>query len=966
MREFVSYVGTLDGDEKGEAQVYCNRLFLAFGWPGYKEAGARLESRVSVFGNQGKTTKKFIDLLWPSSPPLRSGCLIEMKRRGEKLEQHRQQAFEYWINSVPHRPRYVLLCNFDEFWIYDFDLQLYEPVDQLAISELPDRYTALNFLFRDEKKPQFGNDRVAVTRDAADKMATIFNRLVRRGIDRIQAQRFVLQCVVCLFAEDISLLPKGLFTELVDDCAAGHDNTFDLFGALFRAMDNPAGPKGGRFKGVRYFNGGLFSTIEPIELDQVEVQLLAAAAKENWSKVQPAIFGTLFQSSMDQKERHAFGAHYTSEADIQKVVLPTIVRPWRERIAAAKTRDALLALRGELERFQVLDPACGSGNFLYVAYRELVRVEMELVNRLRTEYPSATKTGKKEIAATSFVSIKQFHGIDVIEFAVELAKVTLLLGKKQAYDEVSGSTIGQLGLSLMEDPLPLDDLNQNLVCEDALFAPWPKADAIIGNPPYQSKNKMQSELGAAYVQRLREQYPDMPGRADYCVYWFRRAHDELSAGGRAGLVGTNTIRQNYSREGGLDYIVANGGTIVESVSTQVWSGEAQVHVSIVNWVKAAAQGKKLLMWQDGDALDSPWRKELLLEINSALSINPDLTAACALLVNSASGACYQGQTHGHEGFLLDSDEAREMIKVSNLNADVIFPFLIADELIGGRNGEPTRYVIDFQHMDIHAASKYREPFARVRSLVLPDRKEAAERERKRNEEARKDNPKAHVNRHHEIFLDRWWQLSWGRGEMLAKIAKIPRYIACGQVTKRPIFEFVSSAIRPNAALMVFPLCDDYSFGVLQSAVHWEWFTGNCSTLTRRFRYTSDTVFDTFPWPQSPTQVQAKNVAKAAVQLRTERAKVMTKYGLSRRELYRQLEEPGRSPIKDAQAALDQSVRDAYGMKAKDQILAFLLDLNRVLAKAEERGEPVQGPGLPSCVSDQALFWSSDAIQAPSL
>ena len=157
---------------------------------------------------------------------------------------------------------------------------------------------------------------------------------------------------------------------------------------------------------------------------------------------------------------------------------------------------------------------------------------------------------------------------------------------------------------------------------------------------------MQSELGAAYVQRLREQYPDMPGRADYCVYWFRRAHDELSAGGRAGLVGTNTIRQNYSREGGLDYIVANGGTIVESVSTQVWSGEAQVHVSIVNWVKAAAQGKKLLMWQEGDALDSPWRKELLHEINSALSINPDLTAACALLTNSASGACYQGQTHG--------------------------------------------------------------------------------------------------------------------------------------------------------------------------------------------------------------------------------------------------------------------------------------------------------------------------------
>lgn len=965
IKEFVRYVGTLDGDEKGEAQVFCDRLFQAFGWPGYKEAGARLESRVPIVGKQGKTTKRFIDLLWPSAPPSRAGCLVEMKRRGEKLEQHRQQAFEYWINSVPHRPRYVVLCNFDEFWIYDFDMQIYEPVDQLGIAELPDRYPALNFLFREEKKPQFGNDRVAVTREAADKMATVFNRLVKRGIDRVQSQRFVLQCVVCLFAEDITLLPRGLFTELIDDCITGGNNTFDLFGALFRAMDTPVSPKGGRFKGVRYFNGGLFSTVDPVELTKPELQLLMGAAKENWSKVQPAIFGTLFQSSMDQKERHALGAHYTSEADIQKVVLPTIVRPWRERIASANTRESLIALRGELERFQVLDPACGSGNFLYVAYRELVRVEMELVNRLRMEFPSA-KAGKKEIAATSFVSIKQFHGVDISDFAIELAKVTLLLGKKQAYDEVNASMIGQLGLSLMEDPLPLADLDQNLVCEDVLFSKWPKADAIIGNPPYQSKNKMQGELGAAYVQRLRERYPDMPGRADYCAYWFRRAHDELSPGGRAGLVGTNTIRQNYSREGGLDYIVAHGGTIVEAVSTQVWSGEAQVHVSIVNWVKGKASGRKLLMWQEGDSIDSPWRKEKVNEINTALSMKIDLTAACPLHANSASGACYQGQTHGHEGFLLEPNEAREMIKSAKQNADVIFPFLIADELIGGRDGEPTRYVIDFQQMDMHAASKYREPFVRVKSLVLPDRKAAADRERKRNEEALKESPKAHVNRHHEIFLDRWWQLSWSRGEMLAKLAKLPRYVACAQVTKRPIFEFVSTAIRPNAALIVFPLPDDYSFGILQSAIHWEWFTERCSTLTRRFRYTSDTVFDSFPWPQSPTLAQAKNVAKAAVKLRTQRTQVMTKHGLSRRDLYRQLEEPGRSPIKDAHEALDQAVRDAYGMKAKDQILAFLLDLNIALADAEGKGRRVQGPGLPSSVIERELFLSLDAVQAPKL
>ncbi len=129
-----------------------------------------------------------------------------------------------------------------------------------------------------------------------------------------------------------------------------------------------------------------------------------------------------------------------------------------------------------------------------------------------------------------------------------------------------------------------------------MLTDWVKADAIIGNPPFQSKNKMQQEFGAAYVKKIREKYPEIPGRADYCVYWFRRTHDELASCGRAGLVGTNTIRQNYSREGGLDYIVANAGTITEAVSSQVWSGDAAVHVSLVNWVKDEYKGKKSNGW----------------------------------------------------------------------------------------------------------------------------------------------------------------------------------------------------------------------------------------------------------------------------------------------------------------------------------------------------------------------------------
>jgi len=417
IKGFVDYVRTLKGDEKGEAQVFCDRLFQAFGHQGYKEAGAELEYRVKA---KGKTTK-FADLLW------RPRLLLEMKKRGEKLEKHYQQAFEYWLELVPQRPQYVVLCNFDEFWIYDFDLQLREPVDRVTLEELHDRVTAFNFLFPENRKPLFNNNKIDVTRTAADKVAQVFNRLVERGETVETAQRFILQCVVALFAEDIDLLPRGLFTEFLTNCQTNRFSSYDLIGGLFRQMgrDRPA-PQDSHYHNVPYFNGGIFSIIEPLHLTRSEIDLLLEAATERWSKVEPAIFGGLFESSMGKEERHALGAHYTSEADIQKVVLPTIIRPWRERIEAANTLKDLLALRQELVNFKVLDPACGSGNFLYVAYREMKRLEAQLLTKIHQKFTRAANT----IGTMSLVKTSQFYGIDIKPFAVELAKVTLMLAKK--------------------------------------------------------------------------------------------------------------------------------------------------------------------------------------------------------------------------------------------------------------------------------------------------------------------------------------------------------------------------------------------------------------------------------------------------------------------------------------------------------------------------------------------------------
>ena len=498
MKEFISYAEKLAGDEKGEAQVFCDRLFRAFGHGGYKEAGAILEQRIKRKGDP----TKFADLVWADR------VLIEMKKRGTKLNLHYKQALDYWIHSVPHRPRYVVLCNFDEFWIYDFENQVDQPVDIVKIPELPKRYSALNFLFPTPQKPVFRNDLVAVTRSAADKLGVLFRLLVRRDmmltieepVARKKAQRFILQCVVALFAEDMDLLPSGMVANLVDDCIDGGQSTFDLFGALFRQMNDPKPAVGGRYQGVRYFNGGLFAIVEPYELNFEPLHLLSQIASEDWSKVNPAIFGTLFQSTMDGGERHAHGAHFTSESDILRVVNPTIVRPWTEKIEAARTLKELAELRNGLTRFRVLDPACGSGNFLYVSFRELARLEMQLLTKARQMFSS--REIDRDFKSTSLISPQQFFGIEQNPFGVELAKVTLMIAKKLAIDEALEIRREQQleMLSLTEDDaLPLENLDSNLVCGDALFTEWPSADVVIGNPPFQSKNKMQSEFGREYI-----------------------------------------------------------------------------------------------------------------------------------------------------------------------------------------------------------------------------------------------------------------------------------------------------------------------------------------------------------------------------------------------------------------------------------------------------------------------------------
>ena len=392
----------------------------------------------------------------------------------------------------------------------------------------------------------------------------------------------------------------------------------------------------------------------------------------------------------------------------------------------------------------------------------------------------------------------------------------------------------------------------------------------------------------------------------------------------------------------------------------------------MNWIKGSDNGHKHLRY---NLEGKEWVEITTDYINSSLSEGFDVSTAKALNVNKDSDACCQGQTHKGKGFLVPKKDAEEMIAANPRLSEVMFPYLNADEMISTPSSLPGRYVIDFGRRDIIEASTYTEAFGKVKRDVLPEAMKAAEKEQKRNEEALADDPDAHVNKDHQVSFNKWWLLFRPRLEMMDKLSKMNRYIACGQVTKRPIFEFISTDIHPNAALMVFPMDDDYSFGILQSSVHWDWFNAKCSTLKGDPRYTSTTVFDSFPWPQwgfdayeghekEYTRI-IEEIANAARDLRQTRRRLMEEYGKSLRDLYRLLEEPGDNPLKPKIDRLNKAVLKAYSAgfeKVPKDSLEMLYNLNKQVFERESAKLPVFGPGIPSFVKDRDKLVSDDCVK----
>lgn len=847
------------------------------------------------------------DLFWPGF------LLVEMKSatETERLIVHRQQVFAYRRQSADPAagipaPPWVILCSFRRFEVWQPGEYPAAPRAIVDLIDLPERLEVLDFLRGNQA--DFERNAADLAEEAVDATAGVYQSLIRRGVEPPLARDFTLQSTWSMFAEDLDLFEEDNFTGVVRTLRKTPSlSSYDQMGQLFEWLGRDGDrPPAGMFKGVPYANGGLFEHPARVELEPSELDMLDIACRADWSLVEPSIFGGLLQSSLGVDRRKQMGAHYTPEAEINKIVGPTIVEPWTARINAIDDADEAIEALGDLARFRVLDPACGCGNFLYVAYLELRRLEAALVKLVQD---FGRQAGRPASSSLPSFPLSNMLGIEKDPFAVALAQVVLWIGHKKAVDR----------FGLKEDTLPLPQLS-GVVQGDALAMTWPDCNAIVGNPPFHGTKLMRSVLGDDELHELQQQFG--VGVKDYCVYWFRKAHEHLAEGRRAGLVATNSIAEGKNREAALDYITEGGGQITNAIRSQPWPGEANVHVSIVNWVKRPeAEPASVLDGVPVDGITSELKPGLVRPSDAPLQAN--------------TGRQFFGVVPGAggDGFLLTEDVAKRLLARDEADySAVVRPYLIGDDITSSPDLSPSRWVITFGERTLEQAELFPAALSIVREKVKPVR-DTHKKDRERTQ---------------------WWKHSRSVRALFVAIAPLRRYIACPATSKRIFMVWCQPHWYPSNATSVFAFEDDYSLGILQSRIHTLWATERSTKLETRPRYTVNS-FASFPWPRASDSAR-ESVARVAAQIDPLRRELCLGNGIGLTALYNAVAEGGHSDLAGLNTHLDEVVAEAYGWPASTahddaEIIARLSELNRSISAGEVPYQPFPDPRTGASLFD---------------
>lgn len=777
-------------------------------------------------------------------------------------------------------------------------------LEDLRRPEILDR---LRRLWTDPLSLDPSREAARVTRQIAAKLAELARSLEASGNDPEAVALFLQRALFTMFAEDVGLLPANAFRDLLAKHADDPGVALQMLAALWRDMDT-GGFSAVLANKVLRFNGKLFKEPNVLPLTKAQLQALLEAAKADWRHVEPAIFGTLLERALSPSERHKLGAHYTPRAYVERLILPTVIEPLRAEWSAAHAAALTLAAEdkpkeavAELLKFhhrlcsvRVLDPAAGSGNFLYLALEHLKRLEGEVLNALdelgHRQSGLDLDAKRADVAAGETVDPHNLLGIEINPRAAALAELVLWIGYLQwhfrtrgdvsppepvvrdfrnienrdavlACDRIevvtdeSGAPVTRWdGKTMKPSPVTGEDIpdeTARIPVERYINprkASWPAADFIIGNPPFIGNKRMRMALGDGYVEALRGAWPDVPESADFVMFWWHHAAERVRTGEaeRFGFITTNSIRQSFNRRI-LESHLSNQThplALVFAIPDHPWvdvADGAAVRIAMTAGAAGTQTARLRTVTKEEDAGDG--EVSVSLRERSGILL-PDLTiganVAGALPLAANARLTSQGMTPLGMGFRLSPEEAASIQEQNPDAASVIKSYAIGRDIV--QRPEP-RYIIDLYGLsETQVQSAYPAIYQRLLLQVKPER----------NEKKR------------DTYRQNWWIFAEARAVLRAALSGLPRYVATCRTARFRIFTFLDASTVPDAKIVAIASDDPLTLGVLSSTVHTTWAeaAGARMGVGNDLNYNHSDCFVKFPMPASDAQETSSIRGKA--------------------------------------------------------------------------------------------------------
>ncbi|WP_245894622.1 class I SAM-dependent DNA methyltransferase [Paracoccus indicus] len=849
-----------------------------------------------------------------------------------------------------------------------------------------------------------------VTRGVANQLAALGRSFEGQGHRPEDVARFLMRCLFTMFAEDVHLIPPDSFKDLLIKLRGHPEHAAPALQSLWETM-NTGGFSPTLTCDLKRFNGGLFKNASALPLSEVQLSLLITAAQHDWKEVEPAIFGTLLERALSPKDRHKLGAHYTPRAYVERLVKPTVIEPLRADWMAVQGAALTLVNQGkdkealaEVEAFhrrlceiRVLDPACGSGNFLYVA--------LELMKRLEGEVTALmADLGQDQVAlslAGHTVDPHQFLGIELNPWAAAVAELVLWIGYLQWHFRTHGKAspaepvlrdfknienrdavltweamtprldeAGQpvtrwdgetmITSHITGQPIPDPDARVRVPdYSNPKSAKWPEADFIVGNPPFIGASRMRDALGDGYAEALWKAYPKMPHSADFVMFWwekaalatraYRSATDKAKAKGcrRMGFITTNSLRQTFNRRV-LEPHLNDRKTplsLLFAVPDHPWvdAGDgAAVRIAMTVAGPASEPGRLLTIINETRGEQEAEGRQVSFSIEKGkvfanLRLGADVAGAVPLKANE--GLAHMGvKLHG-TGFLVSNEQAKTLaLDAPEKLDDHLKRFFNGRDLAQSSRGV---FVIDLFGLSLQdAQAHFPQLVQHLMDHVKPDR--AA---------------KAGNSKDAAKYAEEWWLFGKTRPELRTAVAKLRRHIGTTRTAKHRIFQMLPDDCLTESEIINITVDDQSIMATLSSRYHITWSLAAGGTLEDRPRYNHSVCFLPFPFP-TPTDAQTATLRSLGEQLDAHRKDRLAAHPkLTLTGLYNLLEKvragtkiEGKDKevydqglvgiLRDLHDRIDVAVAEAYGWPADlsdDDILHRLVDLNRERAAEEATG-----------------------------